>query len=307
MTVGHLSTDRLLALYHGDTEDFAALEHLASCSECRRAFDDSRWFLLLRRLPALVAAGPHPDGDQLAAYHTHALPVTRIAEIERHLRSCEVCLARAGRSRVLEQQREYLSPAAASVRRAMKQFRPRPLRRLGSLLVTGLDKRRIKLLFVPEPAIEQFASSSNLGSASMRARRLAGDSSVRSLDRMPMSGESDMYDLCASEDLIGAGAPMSRDEGSKKSEPVRINADSLELVFVPELEDDRTRLAVQLLATDEGRSTTQVRIRIRDAAGGKTEAVTDDEGRAFLPFGPGRSEITIEVDPRLVLRVDVSG
>jgi hypothetical protein len=285
MTVGHLSTDRLLALYHGDTEDFAALEHLASCSECRRAFDDSRWFLLLRRLPALVAAGPHPDGDQLAAYHTHALPVTRTAEIERHLRSCEVCLARAGRSRVSERQTEYLSPAAASVRRAMKQFRPRPLRRLGALLVTGLDKRRIKLLFVPEPATERFAY----------------------LDAMPMVGESDMRELYACEALADAGAPQSRDEGSTKSEPVRISADGLDLVFVPELDDDRTRLAVQLLATVEGRSTAQVRIRIRDAAGGKTEAVTDDEGCAFLPFGPGRSEITIEVDPRLVLCVDVSG
>jgi len=305
MRRGHLSTDRILALYHGDTEDLAALEHLASCSECRQAFDDSRWFLLLRRLPALVAAGPHPDEDQLAAYHTHALSSPRNAEVERHLRNCEVCMARAGQARAAERQTKYSSPAPASVRRAMKQFRPRPLRRLGSLLVTGLDKRRIKLFFVPEPAMER--SRSHLGSASMRARRLAGDSSARSLDAMPMLGESDVHDLCASEALAGSEAPPSREEGSTKSEPVRITADGRELVFVPNLEEDRPRLAVQLLAKVADRPTAQVRIRIRDAAGGKTETVTDDEGRASLPFGPGESEITIEVDPRLVLRVDVSG
>jgi len=293
MTEGHLSTERLLALYHGDTEDFAALEHLASCSECREAFDDSRWFLLLRRLPGLVAAGPHPDQDQLAAYHTHALSSPRVADVERHLRSCEVCLARAGRVRMAEQRVAYRSPAPASVRRAMKQFRPRPLRRLGSLLVTGLGKRRINLMFVPEPAMERFASSSMISS--------------RSLDQMPLPSDSDLHDLCVSEDSIGAGAPLSRDEGSKTSEPVRIRTDDLELVFVPELDDDRPRLDVQLVATGEGRSTAQIRIRIRDAAGGQTEAVTDDEGRSSLPFGPGESEITIEVDPRLVLRVDVPG
>ncbi len=59
MTPKHLSTERLLALYRGDIGDIDALEHLASCPECRRAFDDSRWAMLLGRLPKLVASFGH--------------------------------------------------------------------------------------------------------------------------------------------------------------------------------------------------------------------------------------------------------
>ena len=138
MTPKHLSTERLLALYHEGFGDFDGLDHLASCPDCRRAFDDSRWARLLSRVPALVAAAPHPSVQEIEAYHTHALPVNRTSGLERHLRSCRECLARAGRMREIERRGHYRSPSQATLRATQRRFRPRPLRRLGTVVVQAI-------------------------------------------------------------------------------------------------------------------------------------------------------------------------
>ena len=180
----HLSTDRLLALHRGDVGDFAALEHLASCPDCRRAFDDTRWFLLLSRLPGLIAAGSHPGADELMAYHTYALASARVAEIRQHLRSCESCMALAGRARSAERSLRYVSPGRLTVQSTMKGFRSRPLRRLGTIVVALIGKA-LQLTYVPEPAVagesvlrqtlgvRELRSPTHPSSALGRARRLS--------------------------------------------------------------------------------------------------------------------------------------
>jgi hypothetical protein len=317
MAQEHLDTDRLLALYEGDTGDFAALEHLASCVVCQRAYDDTRWFLLLSRLPELIEAGPHPGSDVMVAYRNQALSARRTTEVERHLRSCEHCLALHGRMRAAEQAADYMSPVPASVRRVMKRFRPRRLRRLGTVLVTGLDKGLLRLFLLPVPSgidgivdetcdlmsgeEPRIGRADHPASAKERVRRLA--QSVRSLDldaeAIAESAAEDMHDarLCD----IG---PLPSAPTSDKPRPLRIPTDDVELVLTPHSEDEQCRLDVQLIPTGEERPTAGVRVRIRGPEGREAEASTDDDGRATLPFNPGDTELIIEVDPPLALAVN---
>jgi hypothetical protein len=313
MAQEHLDTARLLALYEGDTGDFAALEHLASCAACQRAYDDSRWFLLLTRLPALIEAGPHPGSDVLAAYRNQALSARRTTEVERHLRSCEHCLALHGRMRVEEQAAEYLSPVPASVRQAIKQFRPRRFRKLGTVLVTGLDKGLLRLFLLPAPrdltrsAVEEFdfmsmegpriGRASHPASAEERFRRLETASGLHDMDTETMA-EDTPADLLG--DLKRFVSPPTPDQ----PRPLRIPTDDMELALTPYAEDEQFRLTVQLTPKDEAGSTAGIRVRIRGPQGREAEATTDDDGRATLPFNPGDTEIIIEFDPPLALALD---
>jgi hypothetical protein len=314
MAQEHLDTARLLALYEGDTGDFAALEHLASCAECQRAYDDSRWLLLLRRLPGLIEAGPHPGPDVLVAYRNQALSKRRTAEVERHVRSCERCLALQGRMRVQEQAAEYLSPVPASVRQTIKRFRPRRFRKLGTVLVTGLDKGLLRLFLLPASeglskiraeqsdfmAMEEsrIGGTSHPASAKERTRRL--EKAIRIFDL-----DAEALEEAAAETMAGASLGDMRSLVSpptpKESAPLHIPSDDMELVLTPCSEDDRFRLDVQLNPKGETGSIAGIRIRIRGPQGRESEATTDDDGRATLPFKPGDTEIVIEIDPPLTL------
>jgi hypothetical protein len=317
MAQKHLETARLLALYHGDTEDFAALEHLVSCAECQQAFDDSRWLMLLRRLPRLVQAGAHPASDVLVAYRSHALSTERTADIERHLRACDRCTAQYRRAQTQEAQVQYRSPAPASVRKALKDFRQRTLRRLGTVFVAALDKQGLfRLVLMPESSGVRGATAvSHDGSSIIEpvARRRAHPASATRRARRigkwienfsaGASIEEPAFEQAARE-LDTAESLASEAGSSAETGTLRIPADRWELLLVPSREGKQLRLAVRLIATENDRSASGVRIRIRNRQGRESAALTDDEGHAALTITPGQSEITIEVDPILVLRLD---
>jgi anti-sigma factor RsiW len=78
----------------------AAEEHLATCEECRNAFQELKRVgeVLAGVRGRTVAAGitpgrDCPEGEQLAAYADGSLDGHRAAAIEEHLASCRSCLA----------------------------------------------------------------------------------------------------------------------------------------------------------------------------------------------------------------------
>jgi hypothetical protein len=318
----HLDTARLLSLHRGDLGDFAALEHLASCADCQKAFDDSRWLMLLERLPELVKAGPHPGKDVIAAYRSQALSSKRLAEVERHLRSCDSCLAVYGRMRVAEQATAYLSPAPASVRRVLKRFRPRRLRRLGTVFVTGLDKGLVRLVFAPGPSRLEDAGLAQLDFMPMeetRAARQAHPASAKERVRRLVRefGAADLEDGIAeaaapamrepTEDDRVAGETMELQQaalGPVETGEVHIPVDGLHLILTPRIEDEQRRLRVQLVSRDDDRSFAGVIVRIRGPRGREDQVATDGSGRVVLPFHPGVTELVVEIDPPLALALD---
>jgi hypothetical protein len=322
MAQKHLDTARLLALHEGDIGDFAALEHLASCADCQRAFDDTRWLMLLRKLPELVEAGPHPGTDVLVAFRSRALPTKRLAEVERHLRSCDRCLALFGRMRVAEQAVEYRSPVEATVASTQRLFRPRRLRKLGTLLVTGLDKGLLRLMFAPGPSRFEDAGLAQFDFLSMRetrAERQAHPASAKERARRIIRevGFSDVEDelaeAAAPAQIGSAGDGWVAEEtgefeqaalGAVESGTVHIPVDGLHLLLTPSIEDEQPQLRVQLVSRDDGRSFAGVVVRIRGPLGRETEASTDGSGRVVLPFHPGVTELVVEIDPPLVLALD---
>jgi hypothetical protein len=321
MAQKHLDQARLLAIYRGDTGDFAAIEHLVSCPECQRAFDDTRWLLLLTRLEKLVQAGPHPDPDVLAGYRTHALSPSRTAEVERHLRACERCTAHYGRARIAEAQAQYVSPVPASVRRTLKRFRPRRLRRFGTVLVTGIDKGILRLIFAPMPGeiasmgVAQFDLMSTRElrsgpqphptSAAGRARRLArltddlvpAEEAIAETEATPAGIDA----VLGAIDEAGESEPAI---GSDAAHPLRIPAAGLELFLTPASDDGQLHLSVWLTSRDPKHASAGIRVRIRGPRNREYEVTTDARGRAALPFDPGATELVIEDDPPLALHID---
>jgi hypothetical protein len=316
MTKGHLDTTQLLAIYHGDTEDFAALEHLASCSDCRKAFDDSRWVSVLRRSSELVETGPHLDQDELHAFRHSALSSARVAQIERHLRSCSRCLALYQRGRARESALDYMSPAPTLIRKARRAFRPGKLRWLGTVLVTGL-RHGPKAILLPERRVASgstlFAGESPLpargvrarershpGSARRRAKRLKRVGSIRqpSVEELEATRNSAVRFLREQSFEAGAGLPTA-------GEPLRVSADDWDVLIGTPSDEDPEHVTVQLIAVGHRRPAHGVRVLLRRSDGKQAEATTDESGRASLPVARGRSRIVVEAEPPLALSLDL--
>jgi hypothetical protein len=291
MTPKHLSTDRLLALYHEDFGDFEGLRHLLSCPECRRAFDDSRWARLLGRLPGLVAAGEHLSKDEIEAYYTHALPKHRIEQLEKHMRGCRECLARAGRMREVERRSAYRSPSPRAVSSTLSRFRPRPLRRLGTVVVRAIEKG-VGLVFESD-SMAGAPASPHPSSASRRARRIMRQEFAESDNE---SLESPVF-----LDAIRATDCLSE---WRAAAPLTVPIDEITLMLFARTERGERNLHVQLVSEESGRPIRGVRLRLRyDVAEPPIEGGTDEKGRAKLPFPPDATELIVELDPAVSLRI----
>ena len=294
----HLDTKRLLALYQGDTEDYAALEHLASCTRCRRAFDDSRWLNLLRHLPDLVKTGSHPDPDEIEAYRRSALSIPRVMEIERHLRSCAVCLAAYQRGWAEEQSLDYVSPSADLIGKARMAFRPGKQLWLGTVLVTGLEQGPGTVLL----SDRRVASGPTLEAGEIPAflRRDRGRGGHPSSARHRAQRLTEELNEGLNEELTAS--PIDRSVSARNM--LRVFAGEFTLVIQPPSEQEPDRLGVGLEAADE-RPTGGIRIRVRNPSGEQTVDTTDATGRASLSVARGRSRIVIESNPPLAFSLSL--
>jgi len=323
MAQEHLDTAQLLAIHkEGDTRDRVALEHLASCAECQHSFDDSRWLMVLRRLRGIVEAGPHPSSDELAAYRGQALSLPRIAQIERHLRSCDRCLAAYRRERVVDRKLAYSSPPLSLLKQVQRRFRPRPLRQLGTVLVRRLGEQ-LGLLFLQAP-IDSPAEGSVLRSIAVfgrsrdlirRTEQTAHPSSAarrkqrqqrRIEEIIPAAGEAvfeDSLDLCKAttkEVRVGSSSDRLESGGGSKSPPsIRVPADDWDLVLELALKKDQ--LFLRLISSKKEASVHGIRVRVGQQGQDPLEAVTDGDGRIHLPLARGSSRITIDADPPFTL------
>ena len=181
------------------------------------------------------------------------------------------------------------------------------------MLVTGLDKGLLRLIFLSAPrAIETYAKeqfdfmpmeeprigrAGHPASAKERSRRL--DASVKSFDL-----SSDAIEDAATSALLSDPERWASAPASDKPGPLRIPIDNMELVLTLHSEDERFQLNVQLVPAGKAGSAAGIRVRIRGPRGRETEATTGDDGRATLPFGPGDSELVIEIDPPLALALE---
>jgi hypothetical protein len=103
--------------------------------------------------------------------------------------------------------------------------------------------------------------------------------------------------------VMGAASPRARPDARAAAE-LRIPAHGWELVLSSTSDTDRPGIVLQLIAGDEEKKTSGIRIRARGPESGEAETRTDEDGRACLALVPGRSVITIEVDPPLSLRLE---
>jgi len=313
MTQSHLSTEQLLALRDGDLTDTTAVEHLASCPVCQETFDDTRWTLLLRRLPEIIDAVEHPSADELLAFRSYAMSSPRVLEIRRHLRSCPRCLAIYGRVRARDKRAAYNSPSPEMLQRVRRQFRPRTIRTLGTLLVTRIGEG-LRAFFTPEPTLDTSLPRNSMrdaphpASARHRARRLeqivfrrpGPDEEAEPEDEVELMGHL----ACEAEapeaprsvcNLIGADAPMRA---------VRFEAEGRMIELIPISRPGGSFFGIRVRAANPEVSVRGVRIRIVSEDGTTMEAVTDRNGETELAFPPGRSTIRIGTTRPVAVHLD---
>jgi len=156
--VKHVSEERLVAYRDGE-DDPTVREHLASCEKCQRKFDDSRWSLSLQRMLEPATEARHPSAEELTAFWDNALSPEAEARIQRHIRSCNRCLAVYRRMRGIGPERAYRSPGPDLVRAARHRFSSRPspidlgrlwLRRIGGALALVREPEQPWLLMACE-------------------------------------------------------------------------------------------------------------------------------------------------------------
>jgi len=320
MAQEHLDTARLLALYRGETGDLAALEHLASCAECQRAFDDTRWLLLLRQLPELVKAGPHPGEDVLAAYRNHALSPDRLSEVEDHLRACRDCLARYRRGRVAERSAAYSSPSRRLYQSTKQRFRPRPLRRLGTVLVARFGEG-LRMIFTPKPQYSSVASErlEHMSLSEVDFSRMPHPASAeRRADRLEKKVRDWMPDEEAAsaaevdEDVMACLEAAASRLLSQRVEPpdprwLRIPAGDVDVLLESGMVEEKPLLNVRLSPRGDEQSAAGVRIRVRRGKHDASEAVTDENGQATLPLDRGTRELIIDLEPPVSFDIEFPG
>jgi len=297
MAQEHLSTDRLLAIQQRDFGDSEALEHLAACPDCRRTFDDTRWFLLLKQLPQILESGPHPGRDEILAYHTYALASPRMAEIERHLESCRHCLSRVSRARAAERATAYRSPSPKLLRAVQLGFRPsRKLRRLGTLVVRRLDEG-LGLEFIPlriaeagAPRARARRGAAHPGSALGRLRRLM-ELKAREEAKTEEAQAVFLSAPIAEERLIGAAEPR----------PLRVAVGRHQLILLPVSADDGSYLSVQVVRGESEDPAAGIGLRLTGKSGDTARAVTDDAGLARLPLPRQAHELVVDLEHPLAL------
>jgi hypothetical protein len=299
----HLSREQLIAFRDGELEDRQAIEHLAGCPDCQRAFDDSRWLLALARIREEASESEHPDRDELSAYLSQALSSRRAEGIARHLRTCDLCLARYHRLRRAEAALDYSSPAPALLRATQRRFRSRPrILELGALVLAKAGDA-IGLLYrpapelVPDEMIRDFAGLADRPRVVRQEKRLVGPPPLRKKRRaMAIREEQKLRKVRKipaeriAEQTLSASPPAgARSPGSFTV----VEAGPLALIFDAGLDEDRPVLSVLALDRESGDPRAGLFVVVEAEDGTRDEAVTKSDKAARLFLRRGSSTLLI--------------
>jgi hypothetical protein len=276
----HLSTERLQSIHDETSTSPAELQHLVSCSSCQELLDDVRWTQLLARMrPGEPAEGAHPDGDELLAYQTGALTGSRQAQLRRHLRGCRPCMVAYGRVREDWMHMGYPVPSAATLRRVIRRFRPRAMKRIGQLRIARLGGR-LALEFLAAPGV----NPGLCGTDQLPARR-----GRPGLQRCPAESELTVaYDRWSD----------ALDDGSHR---VAELAWGLRVSALPGTPCNALR--VRLLPSHTVESAYGITIRLVPDGADESVAESDEDGVAVLACPKGRSRLIVEVEPPLLVDI----
>ena len=301
----HLREQQLVAFRDGESDDPRVREHLATCSECQRHYDDVRWSLSLRPLPGPAEEG-HPSHEELAAFWSDALSPAPAQRIQRHVRGCSRCLALYRRFREDGQARAYASPAPELMQRVQQQFSSRQspvdlgvlwLRRVGQALKLTHEpaepsESRLRLsackmdrLFEDSPApVRRLEQPGNWHPSSARARR----------QRRERETKGQAVDRVEGRELSDDSAPY---------EPVHLEAGDLRLMLNAVSENDQDFLTIRVVQADTGSVARHVTLRARSSAGDEVEIQTDERGQANIPMTEGLSRLEVFARRPLLLEV----
>ena len=294
MNEQHLSREQLIAFRDGALEDRRALEHLAGCSECQRAFDDSRWYLALARLRRDGLVGEHPGTDELAGYATHALGHDRSREVSLHLRSCDRCLARYRRLREAEDRMAYSTPRRALLRATQRRFRSRPkIRDLGALVLKTIGET-LSVRHVPDMSLRCAMPLASAGKPLLDMDYLVEES----------LGIEEPSESMPDEAKQRGGPPREQRFSARLEEPAAeagappetftvVEAGPLALIFDAGLRDEVPVLSVLALDRPSGDPREGIAVVIESGDGDRAEAVTRPDRAVTLPLPRGTSTLLI--------------
>ncbi len=306
----HLSSDELAAAQDGKLKDPKRVEHLATCSACRRQVDDARWVTSLSG-ESDEQDTEHLDAEEIEAYRLMALPTERVFRIKRHLRRCSRCLAIYKRSRSLDEQADYPSTPGALLKQARRSFRSKDKRWLGTVLLTGLDAGPTAVL-LPERRVasgeDLFAGDSDYrspyreetdpGEASLKKRRAASPPRDRGglLRRL--------FRRSSRQTPPPPETPLELDSfptTMHSLDPLSLGTGEYRVHVLPAGPKASDRVTLQLVTTGDRRGLKGVTVKLRNKAGRRDEDRTDDEGRVCLTVPPGQSHVELGVKPPLVI------
>lgn len=297
MSEKHLSREQLMAFRDGALEDVGALEHLAGCSECQQAFDDSRWYLALARLRRDGVVGEHPDPDELAGYSTHALGHHRSREVSLHLRSCDRCLALYRRLRESEAHLAYSTPPRELLRATQRRFRSRPkIRNLGALVMKAIGEN----LFVhhlPDMSLHAAGAEASFSRAQLDmdfmkeppAKSEPPETTDPEDEALPRLHERRSQPLLqyrlAQEDAAAAGPPPETF--------TVVEAGPLAMIFDAGRRDGQPVISVLVLDQRSGEPRPGLAVVIESESGQREDAVTRPDRAVTLPLPRGDSTLLI--------------
>jgi hypothetical protein len=277
--VKHVSEEQLVAYRDGE-DDPNVREHLASCEKCQQKFDDSRWSLSLQRLVAAPGDGKHPSDEELTAFWDNALSGEASRRVQRHLRSCNRCLAVYRRMRGATPKLAYASPAPDLVRRVRRQFssRPSPFD-LGELWLRWIGGT---LQLTREPG--------EMHSFDLHACRLVGDVGDQAASAMPHPASA-----------RARSQRLGKKPRPKPGKPVRLEAGnlSIELRVV-----DETGLGIHLSWGDTDQPATGVRLLLETDEQGEKENRTNRHGAAWFPLSRGSMRLWIQTRTPVRLQIN---
>jgi hypothetical protein len=286
--LNHLTREQLIGFRDGESDDPAVPEHLATCAECQRALDDSRWSLSLQRL---ARADPeHPSKEQLLAFWDNALSAGSAKRVQRHLRSCGRCLALYRRLRGSDPELAYGSPSPRLLRRVRRQFSPAPLRHLGELWLRRIG-RALTLGHVARDLLAE-ADGAPLGPCLDEAafRGVV----ARQEPPHPASARARMARLTKGRfETPGRAAAGRRGDETASSNLVTVDAERLQLRLQVLRPDQDNPLLLSARWADTGKPADDLGMRLSPQRGSSVETRTDGRGVARLPFPEGTSALEI--------------
>lgn len=324
----HLSREQLIAFRDGALHEPRALEHLATCSHCQRAFDDSRWMLALSRLRGQAGEEAHPDRDLLVAYLTHALDSRAAARVSRHLRSCDRCVARYRRFREAEASVRYSSPSPKLLRATQRRFSARPqvlelgklvLRRLGEALLPVFQPAEIENALSARPSLHRWVPSEDAPPcrpASAKTRdRPRRDEIARLLEEAgePLAEEpadecfGDTYEAHLTTPREPAGMRDLMQDLSAAGDPREawIDRGPWRLVVTAVPEQHGATLVVAAHDRETAKPIRGMILTLETESGARLDAATEEGGSARFPLPPGRSTLLIRERESARLIIDL--